>query len=158
MVNMSLRYLARNLVPVLALSILASWSLTAQAEEGRCLIVHVPQESPETFKQALNIANNLPKQLGADAARVYVIAQGPGLKLLTKGSPEAERIKSLAASADQTIGGGTEFLACAATIAGIKKRTGKEPELAEGVEVTHPGAVAKVMDLHYKEGCAYIRI
>jgi intracellular sulfur oxidation DsrE/DsrF family protein len=158
MVIMSLHYRARKLFPVLALSILASWSLTALAEEGRCLIIHVPQESADGFNQALNIANNLPKQLGADAARVYVIAQGPGLKLLTRGSPEAERIKSLAASADQTMGGGTEFLACAATIAGIKARTGKEPELAEGVEVTHPGGVAKVMDLHYGEGCAYIRI
>jgi intracellular sulfur oxidation DsrE/DsrF family protein len=158
MVTMSLHYRARKFFPVLAFSTLAWLSATAQAEEGRCLIIHVPQESADAFDQALNIANNLPKQLGADAARVYVIAQGPGLKLLTKGSPEAERITSLAASADQTLGGGTEFLACAATIAGIKKRTGKEPELAEGVEVTHPGAVAKVMDLHYGEGCAYIRI
>jgi intracellular sulfur oxidation DsrE/DsrF family protein len=142
----------------MALSIAASWSFNVQAEEGRCLIVHVPQESADAFSQALNIANNLPKQLGADAARVYVIAQGPGLKLLTKDSPEAARITSLAASAEQTIGGGTEFLACAATIAGIKKRTGKEPELAEGVAITHPGAVAKVMDLHYTQGCAYVRI
>lgn len=155
---MSLRRFPRYFIPLLTMPLAAFWSLSAQAEDGKCLIVHVPQESPAAFKQALNIANNLPKQLGADAARVYVLAQGPGLKLLTKGSPEAARIKSLAASAEQTIGGGTEFLACAATMAGIKNRTGKEPELTEGAEVTSPGAVAKVIELHYTKGCAYVRI
>lgn len=158
MADMPLYRFTQKLFPLMALAMTASWSFSVQADEGRCLIVHVPQESADAFNQALNIANNLPKQLGADAARVYVIAQGPGLKLLTKDSPEAARITSLAASAEQTIGGGTEFLACAATIAGIKKRTGKEPELAEGVKVTHPGAVATVMDLHYTQGCAYVRI
>jgi hypothetical protein len=129
----------------------------AAADDGQCLVIHVPQEDAKAFKQAINIANNLPKQLGADAVRVEVIAQGPGLKLFTKGSPETDRIKSLAAMGDQTMGGGTKFMACAATIAGIKKKTGKEPELIEGVEVTHPGAVARILELH-KEGCAYIRI
>ena len=130
---------------------------SAQAEEGQCLMIHVPQEDAIAFKQAINIANNIPKQLGADAVRVEVIAQGPGLKLFTKGSPETDRIKSLAAMGDQTMGGGTKFSACAATIKGIKKKTGKEPVLIEGVGVTHPGAVARILELH-KEGCAYIRI
>lgn len=129
----------------------------ASAGEGQCLIIHVPQEDAKAFKQAINIANNLPKQLGADAVRVEIVAQGPGLKLLTKGSPETERIKSLAAMGDQTMGGGTTFSACAATMAGIKKKTGKEPVLIEGVGVTSPGAVARILELH-KEGCAYIRI
>ena len=128
---------------------------TAQAEQ--CLMIHVPQEDAIAFKQAINIANNIPKQLGADAVRVEVIAQGPGLKLFTKGSPETDRIKSLAAMGDQTMGGGTKFSACAATMKGIKKKTGKEPVLIDGVGVTHPGAVARILELH-KEGCAYIRI
>jgi intracellular sulfur oxidation DsrE/DsrF family protein len=129
----------------------------ASAGEGQCLIIHVPQEDAKAFKQAINIANNLPKQLGADAVRVEIVAQGPGLKLLTKGSPETERIKSLAAMGDQTMGGGTTFSACAATMAGIKKKTGKEPVLIEGVGVTSPGAVARILELD-KEGCTYIRI
>lgn len=129
----------------------------AVADDGQCLVIHVPQEDAKAFKQAINIANNLPKQLGPDAVRVEVVAQGPGLKLFTKGSPETDRIKSLAAMGDQTMGGGTKFSACAATIAGIKKRTGKEPELIEGVGITSPGAVARILELH-KEGCAYIRI
>ena len=129
----------------------------ASADNGQCLIIHVPQEDPKAFKQAINIANNLPKQLGPDAVSVEIVAQGPGLKLLTKGSPETERIKSLAAMGDQTMGGGTKFSACAATMAGIKKKTGKEPELIEGVGVTSPGAVARILELD-KQGCTYIRI
>lgn len=130
---------------------------SAQAEESQCLMIHVPQEDAKAFKQAINIANNIPKQMGADAVRIEIIAQGPGLKLFTKGSPETDRIKSLAAMGDQTMGGGTKFSACAATIKGIKKKTGKEPVLIEGVGVVHPGAVARILELH-KEGCAYIRI
>jgi intracellular sulfur oxidation DsrE/DsrF family protein len=130
---------------------------SAQAGEGRCLVIHVPQESPQSFKQALNIANNLPKQLGADAARVEIVAQGSGLNLLTEGSPEAERIKSLAVQSEETMGGGTQFSACAATIAGIKKRTGKDPVLLDGVQIVRPGAVARIMDLQ-EQGCSYIRI
>ena len=130
---------------------------SAQAEESQCLMIHVPQEDAKAFKQAINIANNIPKQMGADAVRIEIIAQGPGLKLFTKGSPETDRIKSLAAMGDQTMGGGTKFSACAATIKGIKKKTGKEPVLIEGVGVVHPGAVARILELH-KEVCAYISI
>ena len=128
-----------------------------QAEEGRCLIVHVPQDDPKSWKQAINIANNIPKQLGADSVAVEVIAQGPGLNLLTEGSPEKDRIQSLALLSENTMGGGTKFSACAATMAGIKKRTGKEPMLLEGVDKVEPGAVARIMELQEK-GCSYIRI
>lgn len=130
---------------------------SAWAETGRCLVVHVPQDDPKAWKQAINISNNIPKQLGADSVAVEVVAQGPGLKLLTQGSPETDRIKSLALLSENTLGGGTKFSACAATMAGIKKRTGKEPVLLEGVNKVHPGAVARIMELQDK-GCSYIRI
>lgn len=129
----------------------------AWAADERCLIVHVPQDDPKTFKQAINIANNIPKQLGADSVAVEIVAQGPGLKLLTKNSPETERIQGLAVLSENTLGGGTTFSACAATMAAIKQRTGKEPELLEGVRKVEPGAVARIMELQEK-GCSYIRI
>ena len=129
----------------------------AQAEGERCVVVHVPQDDPKAFKQAINIASNLPKQLGVDNVKIELAAQGPGLKLLTKGSPEAERIQSLITQSQDTMGGGTTFSACAATMAGIKKRTGKEPVLLEGVGVVHPGAAVRVMELQ-EQGCSYIRI
>lgn len=131
--------------------------VTAQADDAQCLVVHVPQDNPKAFKQALNIANNVPKQMGVDAVRIEVVAQGPGLKLFTKGSPETKRIQSLAKFAEQTIGGGVKFSACAATIKGIKKKTGKEPKILKGVGIVSPGAVVRILELH-KQGCAYIRI
>lgn len=98
---------------------------TASAmDEPQCLMIHVPQDDPKAFKQAINIANNIPKQMGNDTVRVEIIAQGPGLTLLTEGSPEAERIQSLLVAGEQTMGAGTKLSACAATINGIKKRTG----------------------------------
>ena len=139
------------------LLLLTGVGFSAQAEKAQCLMIHVPQGDAKAFKQAINIANNIPKQLGVDTVTVEIIAQGPGLKLLEKGSPEKERIQSLIIQSEDTMGGGTKFSACAATIAGIKKRTGKEPELIEGVGVTHPGAVARILELS-KEGCTYIRI
>ena len=142
---------------LLAVVMMAFSFASAWADDGRCLIVHVPQDDPKAWKQAINIANNIPKQMGADAVSVEVVAQGPGLKLLTKGSPETQRIQSLALLSENTLGGGTKFSACAATMAGIKKRTGKEPVLLDGVGKVSPGAVARIMVLQEK-GCSYIRI
>jgi intracellular sulfur oxidation DsrE/DsrF family protein len=138
----------------LLVSLASSWSF---AEGKRCVAIHVPQDDPKAFQQAVNIASNLPKQLGVDNVTIEVVAQGPGLKLLTKGSPEGERIQSLISQSQDTMGGGTTFSACAATIAGIKKRTGKEPELLDGIGVVHPGAVVRVMELQ-EQGCSYVRI
>jgi len=143
-----------SLAGAMLASILTS---SAFANDERCLIVHVPQDDPKAWKQAINIANNIPKQLGADSIRVEVVAQGPGLKLLTQGSPETDRIQSLALLSENTLGGGTQFSACAATMAGIKKRTGKEPMLLDGVDIVRPGAVARIIDLQ-EQGCSYIRI
>jgi len=128
-----------------------------QAEGKRCVVVHVPQDNPKATKQAVNIASNLPKQLGVDNVTIEVVAQGPGLSLLTQGSPEATRIQSLMAQGQDTMDGGTTFSACAATMKGIKKRTGKEPVLLEGVGVVHPGAIVRIMELQ-EQGCSYVRI
>ena len=131
--------------------------IPAHADDKRCVVIHVPQDDPKAFKQAINVASNLPKQLGVDNVTVELAAQGPGLKLLTEGSPEAERIQSIIAQSEDTMGGGVTFSACAATMAGIKKRTGKEPVLLKGVGVVHPGAAVRVMELQ-EQGCSYIRI
>lgn len=141
---------------ILASVLIALPVSSAQAEGTRCLVVHVPQASPASFKQAINIMNNIPKQLGPDNVRVELVAQGPGLKLLTKGSPEAKRIESVIVQGEATMGGGVQFSACGTTMAGIKKRTGKEPVLLKGVKVV-PGGVVRVMELE-EQGCSYIRI
>jgi intracellular sulfur oxidation DsrE/DsrF family protein len=152
----TIKYARRWGCAALASLLIALPVFSAQAEALRCLVVHVPQYSPAAFKQAINIMNNIPKQLGPDNVRVELVAQGPGLKLLTKNSPEAARIESLIVQGKATMHGGAQFSACGATIAGIKKRTGKAPALLEGVKVV-PGGVVRVMELE-EQGCSYIRI
>jgi len=141
---------------ILAVVLIALPMFSAQAQEPRCLVVHVPQNDPDSYKQAINIMNNIPKQLGPDNVRIELVAQGPGLSLLTEGSPETDRIKSLIVQGEATLGGGLTFSACGTTIESIKKKTGKEPKVLEGVRVV-PGGVVRVMELQ-EEGCSYIRI
>ena len=144
---------------ILGLAALAAIGFPYQAAlaEDTCVTIHVPQDDPKAFKQAINIASNLPKQLGADGLEIEVVAQGPGLKLFMPSSPERERIQSMLVGAEQTLGGGIKFQACEATMKGIKKRTGKDVELIEGIKVTSPGAAAHLIKNH-KRGCTYMRI
>jgi len=118
------------------------------ADEVRKLVVHVPQDDPKSLVQALNIASNVPKQLGMDNVIVEVVAQGPGLKLLTDKSPHADRVKSLAMQ-DVT------FSACGTTMKAIARKTGKEPVLLEGVTKV-PGGIIRVMELQ-EQGYSYVR-
>ncbi len=113
------------------------------------LVIHVTQEDPKVFKQAINIANNVPKQVGVDNIQIEIVAQGPGLKLLSEGSPQTKRIASLVPY------GNVRYSACSATIAGIKRKTGKEPVLLPDVERVE-GGVLRVMELQ-NAGYAYIR-
>lgn len=83
-----------------------------------------------------------------DNVRVEVVAQGPGLRLLTTESPHSERVQSLAMQ-DVT------FSACGNTMAGIARKTGKEPELLEGVGKVKAG-VLRVMELQ-EQGYSYVR-
>lgn len=112
------------------------------------LVVHVPQDDPKSWVQALNIASNVPKLLGLDNVVVEVVAQGPGLKLFTDKSPHADRVKSIAMN-DVT------FSACGQTMAAIARKTGKEPVLLEGVTKVN-GGVPRIMDLQ-EAGYSYVR-
>jgi len=123
--------------------------LAANAADKRCLVVHVPQDDPKSLVQALNIVSNLPKELGMDNVDVELVAQGPGLQLLTSKSPHAKRVESLA------LNQGVTFSACGNTMAAIKRKTGAEPELLKGVGKVKAGIV-RVMELQ-EQGCSYAR-
>ena len=134
---------------------LVSGCAATQAKEAKAegpkykLVIHVTQYDEKIFKQVLNMANNVPKQVGVDNIVIEIVAQGPGLKLLTKGSSETTRIASLVPYDN------VKFSACGATIKGIKKHTGKDVVLLPDVKVV-PGGVLRIMDLQ-REGYAYIR-
>jgi intracellular sulfur oxidation DsrE/DsrF family protein len=114
------------------------------------IAIQVSTNDPLTQKIALNNAVNVQKALGIDNVDIEIVAYGPGLSMLTQSDKNAEaaRVKSLAL---QNI----TFSACANTMKGIEKRTGKKPVLIEGVRVV-PAGVIRLMELQ-QQGYAYIR-
>lgn len=123
--------------------------LTSFAEDKvHKVVIQVSTKDPQTQKIALNNAVNLQKDYGMDNMQIEIVAYGPGLSILTTKSKEAARVKSLAV---QNI----KFSACGNTIKGIKRKTGKEPKLVQGVTVV-PAGVGRIMELQ-EQGYAYIR-
>ncbi len=116
--------------------------------EHHRLVIQVSSNDPLTQKIALNNAVNLQKHYGMDNITIEVVAFGPGLGLLTTKSSQAGRVKSLAL---QDI----KFSACSNTMKVMAKKTGKKPELIEGVGQVAAG-VARIIGLQ-EQGYSYIR-
>lgn len=117
-------------------------------EPAHKVVIQVSTKDPTVQRIALNNAANVQKGLGMDNVQVEIVAYGPGLSLLTKQSKYSERVASMSL---QNI----KFSACENTIAGIKRKTGKEPDLTEGVG-TVPSGVVRIMELQ-QAGYSYVR-
>lgn len=91
------------------------------AQKAHKLMIQVSTDDPGTQKIALNNAVNIQKLYSMDNVTVEIVACGPGLGLLTKRYPQAERVASLALQ-DIT------FSACMNTMKKVEKKTGKLPE------------------------------
>jgi len=118
------------------------------AADKHKLVIQVSAGDALTQKIALNNAQNVQKHYGIDNIDIEIVAYGPGLGLLTKKSPEAKRVESMAMS-------DIKFSACGATMAKIEKKTGKKPVLSEGVEVV-PGGIVRIIELQ-EQGYSYVR-
>ncbi len=116
--------------------------------EPQKLVIQVSSNDAATQRLALNNAVNVQKSLGIDNVIVEIVAYGPGLSLLTNESTQASRVSSLAMQ-DIT------FSACANTMNAVEKKTGKKPQLINGVEVV-PTGVLRIMELQ-QQGYSYIR-
>lgn len=139
--------LVKNINAILILSLFMVGNVIA-AEGTNKLVIQVSTDDPRTQKIALNNAVNLQKLYGMDNVQIEIVAYGPGLGLMTKKSKQADRVTSLAMQ-DIT------FSACSNTMNKVKKKTGKMPELLEGVGTVNAG-VARIMELQ-QQGYAYIR-
>lgn len=139
-----------NKLIILTLFIVLMGSISsAFAEtEHHSLVIQVSTNDPLTQKIALNNAVNLQKHYGMDNITIEVVAFGPGLGLLTTKNKQAGRVKSLALQ-------NVEFSACSNTMKAMAKKTGKKPELIEGVSVVPAGA-ARIIELQ-EEGYSYIK-
>ena len=135
------------LISFMMLAGLANIAVAADDAKHK-LVIQVSTDDARTQKIALNNAVNLQKLHGMDNVTIEVVAYGPGLGLLTTKSKEAGRVKSLAM---QNI----TFSACGNTMAKIEKKTGKKPQLTEGVGTVTAG-VARIMELQ-EGGYAYLR-
>ncbi len=135
---------------VLAMGAMLAFSavVSADSHTKNKIVIQVSTDDPRTQKIALNNAVNMQKLYGIDNIQIEIVAYGPGLGLLTKKSTQASRVTSLAMQ-DIT------FSACGNTMEKVAKKSGKMPELLEGVGQVTAG-VARIMELQ-QQGYAYIR-
>ena len=136
---------------LLLLSLLLAAPLAfASSDDGpkHKIVIQVSSDDARTQKIALNNAVNLQKALGQDNVAIEIVAYGPGLSLLTSKSRQGKRVESLAMQ-DIT------FSACGNTMKKVARKTGKEPQLLEGVRVVQAG-VLRIMELQ-EQGYAYVR-
>ena len=124
----------------------------AFAESAHRLAIHVDQNDPAVMNLALNNVKNLQayyKQKG-ETVELEVVTYGPGLNMLLAESPVKDRISAMAMEADNV-----HFSACANTMAGIEKKTGKKPELLSEAKVV-PSGVVRLVELQ-EQGYSYLR-
>ena len=140
--------IAKKLSLILFMSMFLAGAAFAAEKPVHKVMIQVSTDDPRTQKIALNNAVNVQKLYGVDNVKVEIVAYGPGLGLLTKGSAEHDRVASLAMQ-DIT------FSACMNTMKGIEKKTGKLPELTDGVQTVTAG-VGRIMELP-EDGYTYIR-
>lgn len=133
---------------VLLAALLVLSSVAQASDVKNKLVIQVSTDDARTQKIALNNAVNLQKLYGMDNVVIEIVAYGPGLGLLTKKSGQASRVESLA---QQDI----HFSACGNTMSKVAKKSGKMPQLLEGVDQVTAG-VARIMELQ-QQGYAYIR-
>ena len=143
------KQLVKIILPLVGAGLLLGAFATASAADApHKIVIQVSTDDARTQKIALNNAVNVQKLYGMDNVAIEVVAYGPGLGILTTKSKEAGRVKSLAM---QNI----KFSACGNTMAKIEKKTGKKPQLTEGVGTVKAG-VARIMALQ-EQGYSYLR-
>jgi len=120
----------------------------AFGEPDHKIVIQVSTADTQVQKIALNNAVNVRKKFGVDEVQVEIVVYGPGLTMLIKGGEYAEQISSMAMQ-------GVRFSACHNTIEAVKRKTGKIPELVDGVEVV-PSGVGRIVSLQ-EQGYAYVR-
>lgn len=140
-----------GMICAMAMAILLMSSVNADMTDKDIknkIVIQVSTDDARTQTIALNNAVNLQKDYGMDNVVVEIVAYGPGLGMLTQDNKQSSRVKSLAM---QNI----HFSACGNTIAKMAEKTGKQPQLTEGVQVVKAG-VSRIMELQ-QNGYAYVR-
>ncbi|MGC9163084.1 MAG: DsrE family protein [Thiomonas sp.] len=112
------------------------------------VVLQVSDDNIQRWQLVLNNAQNLLDYFGQQKVRVVVVAYGPGLLMLLKNSPVAQRIAAEDAE-------GVEFDACHNTMEGMAKKLGHLPVLVPQAVIV-PAGVVRIMQLEHA-GFAYIK-
>lgn len=109
------------------------------------VVYQVSRDDDTSLSLPLNNASNMLQAYGNSNVAIEIVSFGPGVRMMTKDSPVAQRVSSLAQQ-------GVSFTACANTLQalGIPKS-----QLAEGVDTVVSGVV-RINQLH-EGGWTYIR-
>jgi|JYMV01.1.fsa_nt_gi intracellular sulfur oxidation DsrE/DsrF family protein len=112
------------------------------------MVIQVNSKDELTQKMAMVNAGNLKTMLGTDNVDVEVVVYGPGIDLLKVDSVFAPRISTLQEK-------NVRFSVCEGTLKRIKEKTGQEPNLLDGVQRVHTGAL-RILELQ-EQGYSYLR-
>jgi intracellular sulfur oxidation DsrE/DsrF family protein len=140
---MSIRHLA---VAFLAAFVAFVSPVGAQAQGAKQKVVfQVSDGDPAKWNLALNNARNVQAELGKDNVQIEIVAYGPGLGMLKRGSKVEPR---LAQALDSSVG----LIACENTMHNTKTT---KADMYDGIAYT-PAGVTHLMK-RQAEGWAYIR-
>ena len=140
-----LPYIRTAISFLLLLSVVGYASAASAGKQG--VVLQVSDDSPVTWNQALNVAQNIPVTMGKDNVTVEIVVFGKGIGMLKFDSEVGERLTS--ANKD-----GVAIRACGVT---MKKAKLTEKDLfpSAGITVVPAGAVEIVKK--HSEGWTIIR-
>jgi hypothetical protein len=135
----------RWVMPVLAAAVLLITLPVAQAGGKQSVIMQISENDPLVWNLALNIAKNLPQELGKDNVEVEIVAFGPGLAMFKAESEVNKRLTEAAQA-------GVALRACGRT---MKAQKLAQTDLHRGVGVV-PGGVVEII-AKTRDGWTYLR-
>lgn len=112
------------------------------------VVIHVDTANKNEQHLALKSAANLLHYYGPHNVVIEIVANGPGLSLLTTKSDSEQRVSRLVLD-------NVRFSACANTMASIQRKTGTLPVLAQGVKIV-PAGIARIIHLE-EAGYSYVK-
>jgi intracellular sulfur oxidation DsrE/DsrF family protein len=137
---MSIAALLRRLLPLLLFAL-----PFAHAADRERVVIQVSEADGRNWTQALNVANNIRKELGRDKVDIEIVAFGLGINMLRADAEIANRVEDAAAD-------GIAVMACANSMRNYK--IGKD-DLTKNVGIV-PAGVVEIMQ-RQRDGWLYLK-
>ncbi len=144
------RFLKGALLALVVSSIsLMAGSSNDNSKKMHHVVIHIDRK--DTWSQTLTVKNveNVIKALGKENTIIEVVAYGPGIKLMEKGTPNADTVRAMAHEKN------IRFSVCENTIKAVAAKTGKTPKFIDGVTIV-PSGIARITELE-EQGYTYIK-